>query len=142
MKNLKAYFQNEDEKDERILLLNNKISSECYTLLTVILLLYDIYNRFFVNRSTYALIIIFGLAIYKDIRFCIEGCYKNSKNEQVKSKVYSILLIYYFCDFLYKFFNYNKLILILAVVLAIITPFLYSKLLESINENWIRNNEC
>ncbi|MCY6354888.1 hypothetical protein [Clostridium sp. ZS2-4] len=127
-----------DEKDERIILLKDKVVSEYYNIITIIFLVYDMYKRMYLGQATYFVLVILGLQVYKDMRLASEGAYKFSKEILIKSKICLFLFMLYLGNFPYSLIDnkWKQVFLGTYFIGMIVLGMLYKKILKCFFRRW------
>lgn len=101
----------EDEQDERIINLHNKIHSEVLTLIMVAIILHYMYNLIVFNTHTFIVLLVSICTIYSDLRLIFNQAYKFNRVSLIRNLSTIFILVDYVYNSIYV--KSNILIIIL-----------------------------
>lgn len=134
-----------EEKDERIINIKHRISSEYSTLIMALFTVYYIINDVILHRNSYVMLIVLGAEIYRDIRLASEGAYNFNGGNTRKSRFFFIMFVYLSFSYIYTFVNSRVMRCSVAILIfsSIIGGlYAYPKMLKKLDNRWKTKNLC
>lgn len=125
-------------KKRKMKLLENKVTSECYFIIFVVLIIFDIYTRYVLKQDSYFLPLILGLEVYKTLRLCSIGGYDSIKKNGGSSSFLFFIFLCYLYEIPAKYVPVKwdgTFLLVYFTAMVLLTAF-YKKFLRYLNRRW------